>query len=265
MIPDPKSTQPESRDDRHGGVPPSEDWIILAAELITHNPTLRAEYFMKPDKIMDRAIRQYRPKGRQEGPPLKRQELRAQLGDQIEKIINKDTRLVSARESYFERRAFLAEALSNPQLTFQAILGLSIAAFFLGGIFLIVAVVAALRGEAEISGLFGAGSIVSILGTTLTLSRDSIRQANADNTQIRLILTDFATELTHFRAIRIRNFEEAKQRNHEIRTAVAASVMRLQPREPAESAAAANGAADALSKRSRRSKSSLVANGHAGS
>jgi hypothetical protein len=215
------------------------DWIVEATELITHNPTLRANYFLNPDGVVDRAIKQYMPHAAVKRSSPERRRLRSQLGAQIEQIINKDTRLISARESYFERRAFLAEALRNPQRTFEAILILSIASFVVSVVFLVVAVVAAIGGEAEIGAFFGAGSIVSLLGTTLTLSRDSIRQANTDNAQIRLILTDFATQLTHFRAIPIHDFDDANKRNRAIRTAMADSVKHLQPRPEATECRAA--------------------------
>jgi len=233
----PEST-PKPRD---AGPQQIGDGIIHAADVIAHNPSLRANYFLDPEGVVDRAIGQYVSSRRRGQSSSERPKLRGELGVAIERVISADPRLISARESYFERRAFLTEALRNPQRTYDAIFYLSIAAFVFGVVFLVIAVVTAVRGEAEIGGIFGAGSIFSVIGTTLTLSRDSIRQANADNAQIRLVLTDFSTELTHYRAIPIKDFKEAIQRNREIRTTTTSSVMHLPPRpEPPSDTVGAN-------------------------
>jgi hypothetical protein len=45
---------------------------------------------------------------------------------------------------------------------------------------------------------------------------------------MRLILTGFATEITHYRAIEIDGFREARQRNSEIRGATNEAVRKIE-------------------------------------
>lgn len=151
----------------------------------------------------------------------------------MEGIIDKDPRLISAREAYFEKSAFLNEALQNPQRTFDTIVWLSVLAFLVGVSFVVGAFLAGFFGndtaqKAVLGGLSGGGAAATTIGSVLAISRDSIRKANGDNARLRLILTAFATEITHFRAIPIQNFRHAQQRNREIREATMEAVRKIE-------------------------------------
>jgi hypothetical protein len=217
----------------------ADERLDQQANLITFNPKLRAEYFENPSKVLARAIPR---KGLLErispGAPERTRALRAELGEKVEHLVNAHARLVSAREAYFEKNLFLNEALRNPQRTFDAILWLSILAFAIGVSFLAGAFLAAILGDgttekAVLGGLSGGGGAATTLGTLFAMSRDAIRKANGDNAQIRLILTDFATEITHFRSITPTAFEpqhlpEAKALNNAIRDATNKAVRMLE-------------------------------------
>lgn len=204
------------------------------AMLITRNPELRSEYFESPGKVLAREIPRKGLMERIFGRRLEQtRALRAELGNKVEKSIDTDPRLVSAREAYFEKNAFLTEALQNPERTFEFIVRLSGLAFLIGAALLVGAFAAAIFGEdttqkAVLGGLSGAGGAATTLGAVFTISRDAVRKANGDNAQIRLILSGFATEITHYRAISIDNVGDARKRNHEIREAVDEAVKRIE-------------------------------------
>lgn len=200
------------------------------ARLITHNPKLRSEYFQHPGKVLARAIPRQGPFEYLWPIPHDRvRARRARLGDAIEAMISKDPRLVSAREAYFEKNVFLDEALRNPQKTFDALVWLSILAFTIGAALLLGAFAAAVLGEgtaekAVLGGLSGGGGAATTLLTVFLISRETIRRASGDNAQMRLILTAYATEITHFRAIPIETGQDAEDRNKRIRKATAKAV-----------------------------------------
>ena len=214
------------------------------ARLIAHNPKLRTEYFEKPSKVLARAIPRRGLVARISlAVPERTRALRAELGERVEAIVSSDPRLISEREAAVEKNVFLSEALRNPQWTFNAILGLSIVAFLIGASLVVGAFLAGFLGDdttekAVLGGLSGGGGAVTTLGTVFAMSRAAIRKANGDNAQIRLILTGFATEITHLRAIEIDDFEDAQRRNDEIREATIEAVKMIEayvePREPEE-------------------------------
>jgi hypothetical protein len=221
--------------------------LCRPANMIVHHPRLRADYFRNPGRVLAWAVPR---RGLLERiSPIaahRTRALRAALGDAIELFISEDSRLVSARESYFEKKVFLDKALRNPEWTFQAIVGLSIVAFVTGISLLVGAFLAAIFGhgtteKAVLGGLSGAGGMATVLGTVLALSVDSIRRANGDNAELRLILTDFATAITHYRAISISSFKDAEERNQAIHRLTVDAVKKIEefaePRETAKAGA----------------------------
>jgi hypothetical protein len=222
--------------------------LCRSANLIVHHPRLRADYFRNPGKVLAWAVPR---RGLLEriSPVAARgtRDRRAALGDAIEFLISNDPRLVSAREAAFEKNVFLREALRNPEWTFAAIVALSIMAFATGIGLLVGAFLAAVYGDgttekAMLGGLSGAGGMATILGTILVLSVDSIRRANGDNAELRLILTDFATAITHYRAISISDFKDALERNQAIHRLTVDAVRKIQEfAEPKETGKAGAG------------------------
>jgi hypothetical protein len=194
------------------------------ARLITHNPEARANYFKNPGRALRRAIPRQGLLARMclTAP----EEIRTQrelLVDEIERVIDLDPRLVSTREAYFEKKAFLSEALENPQRTFIAIVGLSVVAVLTVVVFVVGALLAGFLGDgttekAVLGGLSGGGGVATSIGSIFTISSRGIRRANGDSAQIRLILTGFATEITHLRSLRVSaRPEKAREINDEIR------------------------------------------------
>jgi hypothetical protein len=196
------------------------------ARLIAYNPKLRAEYFADPDKVLASAIPRKGVLERIWPPvPERVRKLRDELSDRVLEIINRDPRLVCAREG----SSFLSEALRNPQRTFDAIVRLSIVAFAIGVLLLAGGIAAAFFSDdttqkAVLGGASGGSGAVTILGTLLTITRDAIRKANRSDSQIRVILTGFGSEISHLRAIPIKTFDDAMKTNAEIRGAMTKAV-----------------------------------------
>jgi hypothetical protein len=194
------------------------------ARLITHNPEARAGYFKNPGRALRRAIPR---RGLLDRiwltAPGEIRTQREELVDEVERVIDLDPRLVSTREAYFEKKAFLSEALENPQRTFTAILGLSIIACLTVVSLVVGAFLAGFLGDgttekAVLGGLSGGGGVATSVGSVLAISSRRIRRANGDDAQMRLILTGFATEITHLRSLRIGSSrDKAREINAEIR------------------------------------------------
>lgn len=199
--------------------------IDSLAQLIAYNPKLRSEYFLSPWRVLTRAIpRQPLLELFFPGVRGRNQALPRRLGAKVVGTIHDDGRLVSGRESYFEKNAFLNEGLRNPQWTFYAILALSLAAFSISAALVVGAFIALRFGDgtaekAVLGGLFGGGGAATTLGTFFLMSQDAIRRANGDNAQMRLILTSFATEITHYRAIKIKTLRSGMRKRETSRFA----------------------------------------------
>jgi hypothetical protein len=194
------------------------------AEMIVHSPKLRMGYFANPEKLLIKVAAKAAAPRDQWG----------NLGSKVEEKINKDSRLVSSREAYGERETFLREAMRNPQVAFDTILWMSIVTFVIGIAFVAGAFIAALVFEDNtaqqviISGLSGGAGLVTTLGTVLTMSRKAIRRINGDNAQIRVILTAFATETTHLRAMPIEGLERAREINTELSQVMKEAVLEIE-------------------------------------
>lgn len=173
------------------------------AKFIAFNPKLRSDYFMHPGRVLARAIPR---KGGLAviwpGVSDATRTQRVALGSRVEDVMSGNERLITARAA----SSFLTNALQNPQRTFNAIVGLSILAFVMGGSLLIGAFLAAVFGDgttekAVLGGLSGGGGAAITLGTLLAISRKGIRKANSDDAQIRLVLNGFAAEMSYFNSV----------------------------------------------------------------
>jgi hypothetical protein len=182
-------------------------------KVIVGNPKIRADYFLNPSKVLAQLL-----------PGITKAE-RCKVAAKVEEAIRNDrdhARLISFREAYIEREVFLKEAMRNPQRTFQAIYWMTVTTFLIGICFVLGAFLATLFfkenpiQQAVIGGLSGGAGLVATLGAVFATSRQAMRRNNGDNAQVRMILTAFATELAHLRAISIKNFEAAKEVNTEI-------------------------------------------------
>lgn len=173
------------------------------AKIIAFNPKLRSDYFMHPGRVLARAIpRKGGLAAIWPGVSDATRAQRAALGSRVEDVMSDHQRLIIARAE----SSFLTDALQNPQRTFNAIVGLSILAFFMGGSLLIGAFLAAVFGDgttekAVLGGLSGGGGAATTLGTLLAISRKGIRKANSDDAQIRLVLKGFAAEMSYFDSV----------------------------------------------------------------
>lgn len=205
----------------------SNENIEQLAVMIALNPKLRKEYFVNPGKVLARAMPRQGLLGRiLPGAPEQTKALRAELADHIEGIVSRDSRLISFRESYQEKEAFLKEGMRNPQTTFDTILRLSIGTFLVGVSLVVGAFLGAFLGDgtaqkALIGGLSGGGGLVAVLTSVFATARDAIRRINGDYAQISVILSTYATQVSHLRAIDIKTFEHAKERHEELRRVTA--------------------------------------------
>ncbi len=120
-------------------------------------------------------------------------------------------------------RQFFGEAIRNPELTFRAIVGLSVGTFVIGVALIVVGLVAAVRNDnlndTIVASVFGGGGVISTLTSLYTLARKGLRQANANHAQIRLVLTGFASELGHLRAFSLKELDQIERVNKDIRDA----------------------------------------------
>jgi hypothetical protein len=206
--------------------------VDRVAEMIVHSPKLRMDYFANPEKLLTKVAAE---------AGIQRDQ-RAKLGSKVEEKISKDSRLVSSREAYGERETFLRQAMRNPQVAFDTILWMSIVTFIIGVILVMGAFVAVFifkdntAQQVIIGGLSGGAGLVTTLGTVFAMSRQAIRRINGDNAQIRVILTAFATETTHLRAMSIEDLEQAKEINGELQHVMKETVAEIEKFVEAEPA-----------------------------
>lgn len=206
------------------------------AEMIVQNPSLRADYFANPGKLLARYVPLQGLQGRLllVGAQTRRA-LRAKLAAKVEDKIHADWNLVSFRDAFMEKEVFLKEALRNPQVTFNVLLGMSVLTYIVGLAFVVFAFLAAFvffdgepAQQASVGGFSGLAGIITTLGTVFTTSRRAIRRINGDNAQVRVILTDFATEITNLRAVPISRFQDAKETNVELRQVMSDAVSQIE-------------------------------------
>jgi len=196
--------------------PPDANTI---AEQIAISPRQRADFFQNAEKAISSAGRG---------------SLDADTKQEVVKAVNrmiKEDRgeLESSANANAVTEQFFKAAMRNPQLSFNTLIWMAVLTFIIGTFLIAAGGVLALVREDEtekiLSGVFGASGVLATLASTYTLATRGVSKANADNTQLRLIIADFATELGHLRAIK-RNDDLATviTINKEIRSAMTKAV-----------------------------------------
>lgn len=161
------------------------------------------------------------------------------LADELWKKVE-EGEIPSGAHAELVMEQFFRDAIRNPRLTFLAQLGFGIMAILFGmalvgaGVFMGLEGVDTTERAAAASAFSGAG-VIGALSSIVLLASDRVRLANANHAQIRVILSDFATELGHLRAIDIQTLEKAREVNEEIRTAMTCAVKLIQESVKAES------------------------------
>jgi ABC-type multidrug transport system fused ATPase/permease subunit len=164
------------------------DEITQQARTIAQSKTIAAEYIQHPQRVLRRAVRSENFLGLRVSQEIqaKRASLAAALDEQVAPL----------REAQAAQKTFFKAAMDNPQWTFQMIFWSSVAAFLVSVGVVIAAFVAAWVGKsAAVTGVFGGVGLFSAIGTTLAASRESVRQANSDNAQIRLVMHAYSEKI----------------------------------------------------------------------
>lgn len=215
-----------------------------AAEIalqIAANPDLRARFFKNPGAMIAEAVPAERPFGLGVSRETKR--LRRQVLAEVSVALAKKPETASSAHAEAVMRQFFREAIRNPELSFVCILGLSLATFAVGAALVVAGLVMVSVGDestrnAVIAGVFAGSGVVGALGSVYTLARRGVSVANCDHAQIRLVLSGFATELGHLRALDLNGPDDVNAVNDKIGDAVNRAVDLIQTRvkmEPADS------------------------------
>lgn len=201
-----------------------EKEINEAAEMIVNNPKLRAKYFSNPSQLMEQMV-PMTFKGRFAGDESRKiKEGRVDLGNKLAEKVGEDKKLSAWGEAFIERDTYFKNARQNLQRTFNAILWISYATFSIGVILIIIAIIIGFTADGDIektilASLSGAGGLIATLCSLHITTRDSIRRVNGDNVQIRMILSTFTTELANLRLIDIKDPDQVRWVNNELRRA----------------------------------------------
>ena len=218
---------------------PEQDTAAIARGIawqIAASHRLRAKFLENANEAVAEAVPGKRPFGLTVHPETKK--LREQVLAAIPDIMGRGEAASSAHAEAVMRQFFQA-AIRNPELSFMSILGLSILTFVVGVALVVTGIVTAFVGDDNtrntiIASVFGGGGVVSALGSVYTLARRGVSIANADHAQIRLILSGFATELGHLRALPLKNLKQVEEVNGRIRDAMTHAVDVIQTRVKVE-------------------------------
>ena len=214
-----------------------------AAEIalqIAANPDLRARFFKNPGAMIAEAVPADRLLGLGVGRDTKR--LRQRVLAEVSVALAKKPETASSAHAEAVMRQFFREAIRNPELSFMSILGLSLATFAVGAALVVAGLVIVSVGDestrnAVIAGVFGGSGVVGAIGSVYTLARRGVSVANSEHAQIRLVLSGFATELGHLRALDLDGPDDVNAVNDRIDKAVTQAVDLIQTRvkmEPTE-------------------------------
>lgn len=210
----------------------SETSAAEIAMQIAANPDLRARFFKDPAAMIADAVPTERF-GLGVDRDTKRR--RQQVFAEVSKALAEKPEAASSAHAEAVMRQFFREAIRNPELSFVSILGLSVATFAVGTALVVAGLVMVTVGDestrnAVIAGVFGGSGIIGALGSVYTLARRGVSVANCDHAQIRLILSGFATELGHLRAIDLNSSSDVTAINDRIGDAVSRAVDLIQTR-----------------------------------
>jgi hypothetical protein len=231
------------------------DSEISAAEIglqIAANPELRAKFFKNPGAMVAQAVPAGGLFGLGAGRETKR--LRQRVFAEVSEALAEKPEAASSAHAEAVMRQFFRQAIRNPELSFMSILGLSLATFAVGAALVAAGLLMVSVGDegtrnAVIAGVFGASGIVGAIGSVYTLARRGVSVANCDHAQIRLILSGFATELGHLRALDVKTPADVNAINEKISESVSRAVDLIQTRvklEPASGRPAVRDQAAAL-------------------
>lgn len=206
-----------------------------AAEIalqIAANPDLRAKYFKDPAAMVADAVP---PDRFGLGVHRDTRRRRQQVLFEVSKALEEKPETASSAHAEAVMRQFFREAIRNPELSFVSILGLSIATFAVGAALVVAGLVMVSVGDestrnAVIAAVFGGSGVIGALGSVYTLARRGVSVANCDHAQIRLVLSGFATELGHLRAIDLNSSDDVGAVNDRIGEAVSRAVDLIQTR-----------------------------------
>jgi hypothetical protein len=183
-------------------------------------PSLRARFFANPTREVGRNLppskswdyhrpERYGLPWHWPGSPIRYRLERQQLAKAILEYITTEVndRRVAASintDSVFED--YFAPIVRASQRSFTSIYVLSIAAFVTGVALISVGALLALHPTGKINStivasIFGGGGVISSLGAVLAMANSGIRGATLDLARVRVVLTAFATQLGHLRAI----------------------------------------------------------------
>lgn len=203
----------------------------IALRIVT-TPSLRTQFFQDPQAALKEAVPL-------QAPPLsderrKERVLRGQVMAEMPDAIKNDPEAATAAHAEAVMRQFFDHAIKNPETTFRFVLALSTGAFIVGALLIIAASYVGLRMEdgqtetAIVAGVLGGGGVISLLGSLFSLAKQGLSTANANDTQMRLILTTFATEMGRLRAMPITDQDQLEWANQQLQDAMVKAVALIQ-------------------------------------
>lgn len=207
------------------------------AQQIAANPRLRAKFFEDAGRAVAEAVPAERPLGL--GADQGTKSLRRQVLAKVPEAMANKPEAASSAHAEAVMQQFFRAAIRNPELSFRSILGLSVATFAVGVALVVAGLVMASAGDddtrnAVVAGVFGGSGVVGVLGSVYTLARRGVSVANCDHAQIRLVLSGFATELGHLRALDLKDPAAVNAINQQIDDAVGRAVDLIQTRVKVE-------------------------------
>ncbi len=212
------------------------------AEQIAANPAIRARYLKDPYAAVEQAVPARPPLGLGILGPLRilspgvdkeTKQLREEVLAAVTEVTKDEPETASMRHAEAVMEQFFQAAIRNPERSFLSILGMSGLTFVVGLALVGVGVYVGLAGgdttqDTVVASVFGGAGVFGALGSVYALARRGVSLANSNHAQIRLVLTGFATELGHLRALDLQEFGQVSEVNQKIREAMKAAVELIQ-------------------------------------
>ena len=208
---------------------PDLDAAAIARQIAT-TPRLRAKFFDNPRAAVGKVVPGKWPFGLAVDPDTK--ELRRRVIERVPQEMESGEKASSLHaEAVMEQ--FFQEAIRNPELRFLFILGMSVVMFIVGLALAAVGLGMGLAGDHNaqntvLASVFGGSGVLGAVFAVYTLARRGVSLANANHTQLRLILTGFATELGHLRAYELKELDKIEEVNERTREAMTQAVNLIQ-------------------------------------
>jgi hypothetical protein len=189
---------------------------------ICTNPQLRKQYRQKPDEVLDQRLKDL-------ATPADRAQAKAEIKQRINEIEEVFPGLT--RE---EARRLLVGSLDLPRWSFTIFTILNICLFGVGiGLLVAAAVVGLVKGEEQITAMFGAGGLATILGVFIADPIKKIGNSAADQSQLRTVVFGFWVQLANWRTELLApadqlDFNTIKDVNEEVQRAMQQAVRLLE-------------------------------------